>query len=315
MLRAGLALLLLAGALVAGAPQAQAQRQLPDTEFSYANTSPAWPAGAGPQILLSTKESSFVERGSLDPMAKLAESDGFKVARMDGPLTGPVDGQILVIANPFLESFKQFPAMTPPSAFSPEEIEAVRNWVEQGGSLLLLADHAPMGGGSSDLARAFGFEFLNGHTAQTDAADAGDRRVTITFTPDNGLASDSPVTDGSTGRAKITRFEAFGGQSFIPPGGSRPLLTIPEGWSAIFTYRLEAELATAPRIDASGMSQGATLEYGKGRVAVFAEAGGFSAQVIDGTRKFGFNTPEGADNPEFILATLRWLAHYEPAAR
>jgi hypothetical protein len=315
MRRAGLVLLALLCGLVALAPQAKAQRQLPDMEFSYVNASPAWPAGGGPEILLSTRESGFVERGSLDPLARLAETDGFKVSRIDGPLTGPFDGTILVIANPFLESFKEYPAMTPPSAFSPEEIEAVRKWVEGGGSLLLLADHAPLGGGSSDLAKAFGFEFLNGHTAQTAAADSGDRRVVITFTPDNGLASESPLTDGSTGREKVARFQAFGGQSFIPPADARPVLTIPQGWSAIFTYRLEREIRTAPRIDASGMSQGATLEYGKGRVAVFAEAGGFTAQIIDGEEKFGFNTPEGAGNPEFILATLRWLARFSPSAQ
>jgi hypothetical protein len=308
----GLALL---GAAIA--QPALAQRQLPDIEFSYANDAPAFATESGPKILLSTRNSDYAERGSMDPLGALAKSDGFKVVRLDGPLTGVAaePGAILVIANAFLKSFKEFPAMTPPSAFDAQEIEAVRNWVEAGGSLLLLADHAPFGGGSSELARAFGFEFLNGHTAQTEAANIGDRRVNITFTPDNGLAVTHPIANGRTGRQKITRYQAFGGQSFIPPGEAMPLLTIPKGWSAIFTYRLEAEIRSAMRIDASGMSQGATLEYGKGRVAVFAEAGGFSAQVIDGEQKFGFNTPEGAANPEFILATLRWLAHFQPTGQ
>jgi hypothetical protein len=134
----------------------------------------------------------------------------------------------------------------------------------------------------------------------------------IMFSPDNGLKTGHSVLDGSTGRQKVTRFQAFGGQSFIPPAEATSLLTIPQGWVALFTYRLEAELATAPRIDASGMSQGAVMDFGNGRLAVFGEAGGFSAQIIDGTERFGFNTPEGAANPEFILATLRWLARFEP---
>lgn len=308
----GLALL-----IAAIAQPALAQRQLPDLEYRYANETPAYAPDAGPKFLVSTRNSDFAERGSLDPLGALAKGDGFKVARFEGPLTGIAaePGAILVIANAFLKSFKEFPAMTPPSAFDAQEIEAVRAWVELGGSLLLLADHAPLGGGSSELARAFGFEFLNGHTAQTEAASVGDRRVNITFTPDEGLSATHPIADGSTGRKKITRYQAFGGQSFIPPGEALPLLTIPQGWSAIFTYRLEAEIASAMRIDASGMSQGATLEYGKGRVAVFAEAGGFSAQIIDGEQKFGFNTPEGSDNPEFILATLRWLARFTPSGQ
>lgn len=307
------ALLALVFSAVLGWPAALAQnQQVPDLGFAYANEMPAFAPGTGPQIIVSTTNSEYVKRGSLDPLARLAQSDGFVVARQSGDLAAALAANpaILIIGNPFIDSYDQFPAMTPPSAFSAAEIEAVRMWVEGGGALLLLADHAPFGGGSSDLALAFGFQFLNGHTANEAAAQAGDRRVNIEFTPDNGLASDHPVTDGATGRAIIKRYQAFGGQSFIPPAGARPLLTIPQGWSAIFTYRIRDEVASAPRIDASGMSQGSTLEYGKGRIAAFAEAGGFSAQILDGKDKFGFNTPQGAQNPEFILSTLRWLARY-----
>ncbi len=248
----------------------------------------------------------------MDPLARLAEGDGFMVSRQSGTLAEALAEKpaILLIANPYVETYVDFPAMTPPSAFTPEEIEAIRSFVDSGGSLLLLADHAPFGGGSSDLARAFGFEFLNGHTANEAAARAGDRRVNLAFTPDSGLETGHPITNGKTGRARIGRYQAFGGQSFIPPAAAKPLLTVPQGWSAIFTYRLAAELATAPRIDASGMLQGATLKAGKGRIAVFAEAGGFTAQFSDKGQPFGFNTPEGRDNPEFILSTLRWLARH-----
>lgn len=291
-----------------------AQRQLPDMEARFDNRDPAFAADAGPQIVLSTTNNDYVRRGAMDPFAGLARTDGFRVARQAGDLVSALnaDTRILVIANAYLPSYRDFPAMTPPSAFSDSEIEAVRAWVGNGGGLLMLADHAPFGGGSSKLAEAFGFQYLNGHAAETRSADAGYARVTIDFTPQNGLAAGHPIVDGQTGRAPVKRFAAFGGQAFIPADGARQLLTIPQGWSAIFTYRLEAELAVAPRIDASGMAQGATLEYGKGRIALFGETGGFTAQVIDGTKKFGFNTAEGSDNPEFILATLRWLARFEP---
>jgi hypothetical protein len=290
---------------------AAAQQQGPDLTFAFANTSPAFAVDTGPKIVISAANSRFVKQGSLKPFEKLAQTDGFIITENDDLNAAlAANTTVLVIANPFLESYAQFPAMTPPSAFSIEEIESIRKWVENGGSLLLLADHAPLGGGSSDLAMAFGFQYLNGHTANEAAAQANDRRVNIAFTPDNGLSTGHPIVAGATGRKPVARFQAFGGQSFIPPVGAKPVLTIPQGWSAIFTYRLAAELTTAPRIDASGMSQGATLEYGKGRIAVFAEAGGFSAQLLDGDTPFGFNTPEAAENPEFVLATLRWLARF-----
>lgn len=304
----------LVGLLTLGSCPAHAQRQLPDPEYEYANDNPAYSAGEGPELLLSTTNSDYVRRGSLDPFAAIAASDGFSVRRQSGDLADALDGfrGILVIANPYLENYRQFPAMEPPSAFSDEEIEVVRSWVENGGSLLLLADHAPLGGGSSQLAAAFGFTFLNGHVADTDRANAGSVQLHLEFAPGNGLNSGHPITDGSTGREKTKRFYCFGGQAFIPAEGAQTLLTIPGGWVAVFTYRITEEINTALRIDASGMSQGATLEYGEGRIAVFGEAGAFTAQIIDGTFEFGVNTPEGADNPEFVISTLRWLARFEP---
>jgi hypothetical protein len=292
---------------------ASAQGQIPDNNYAFQNENPAYPAGAGPRVVFITTNSKYVLNGAFDPLARLAETDGFRVARQEGAIENALgDADIIVIANPYLESFRDFPAMTPPSAFTPDEIAAIKRYVEDGGALLLLADHAPLGGGSSDLAKAFGFEFLNGHTAEAAAAETGYRRVIIKFSPDNGLKTDHPVVDGSTGRQKVNHFQAFGGQSFIPPPEAASLFTIPQGWVAIFTYSLRAELATAPRIDASGMSQGAVMDFGKGRLAVFGEAGGFSAQIMEDKRAFGFNTPEGAENPEFVLAVLRWLARFKP---
>ena len=222
---------------------------------------------------------------------------------------------IAVLINPLLPTFRDFPAMEPPSAFSDDEIETMRQWVKNGGNLLILADHAPFGGGSSKLAAAFGFTYLNGHAAETAAANEGRLVDHIGFTPSNGLNTDHPITNGGMGRKPVNRFYCFGGQAFIPPDGAVTLLRFPKGWSAIFSYRVHDELNSAPRIDASGMAQGAVADYGKGRIAVFGETAAFSAQLTRyGLAKAGFNTSEGAENPEFILSVLRWLARYKPGA-
>lgn len=308
-----LAAFLAAMALAIAAPAQE--RQLPDLDYVFANDSPAYPPGAGPLIALSNHNSPMVQRGAFDPLLRLAATDGFRAERRDGELATVVAAQpaVLILANAHAGNFADFPAIEPPSAFSDGDIAAVRRWVEEGGGLLILADHAPFGGGASALAAAFGFTFLNGHAVEARAAAEGTVRVNIEFTAGNGLATGHPVTDGSTGRAPVGRFFAFGGQAFIPPDGATTLLTIPDGWQAVFSYRIRAELNSAPRIDASGMAQGAAMDYGSGRVAVFGEAGGFTAQVLDGTLRFGFNSREGAENPELVLSVLRWLAGYAPA--
>jgi hypothetical protein len=305
-------LAIILAALPAG--EALAQRgQTQDPAWNFDNKSPAWPAGSGKAIVISGHSSPIVQNGSMEPFARLAASDGFNVRTEQGSVAAAIDGaEILVIANAYRQDFAQFPAMTPPSAFSDAEIAAIRGFIENGGSLLLLADHAPLGGGASALAAAFGFDFLNGHLVEEARAKTGYARVIIDFTPQDGLATDHPATDGSTGRAPIARFHCFGGQAFIPPAGAKTLLQVPQGWSVVFSYRLRDDLAAGPRLDASGMAQGAAMEFGKGRIAVFAETGAFTAQLLPGDRPMGLNTIEGRDNPEFILALLRWLAGYTP---
>lgn len=53
------------------------------------------------------------------------------------------------------------------SAFTALETEAVRQWVEAGRSLFLIADHMPVGGAAAGMAAAFGFGFTDGFAADT----------------------------------------------------------------------------------------------------------------------------------------------------
>jgi len=304
--------LALACALILAVSPASAQRaQGRDPSWSFENAEPAWTAGAGPLVAFSRRHSGFVANRSHEPLAQLAASDGMRTTVIDG--VEPGEAKVLVLINNYRPDWREFPAMDPPSAFSDAEIDRVRNWVEGGGALLILADHAPLGGGASKLAAAFGFTFLNGHVAEDRSAEAGYAHVNLDFRPGSGLATNHPVTDGATGRKPIQKFHAFGGQAFIPAAGATTLLAIPQGWSAILAFDVHRNLGSELKIDASGMAQGAAMEFGKGRVAIFGEAGGFSAQLMPGDVRMGFNTAEGAENPEFVVALLRWLVDYRPS--
>ncbi|MCB9333372.1 MAG: DUF4350 domain-containing protein [Lewinellaceae bacterium] len=68
---------------------------------------------------------------------------------------------ILVIANALDSASNTRWVLPNRSAFSPAEIAAVQNWVRQGGSLFLIADHMPFAGSAADLAAAFGVRMLN----------------------------------------------------------------------------------------------------------------------------------------------------------
>ena len=57
------------------------------------------------------------------------------------------------------------------------------------------------------------------------------------------------------------------------------------------------------------MLQGAAIEFGGGRVVLLAEAAMLSAQLAGPQRnRMGMNHPEAAQNAQFALNVVRWLA-------
>src|SRR6185436_10088602 len=86
-------------------------------------------------------------------------------------------GKILVIANALNKRNDNYWVPPYPSAFTDEEITAVRDWVKEGGALLLIADHLPWAAAANKLASAFGVHYSGGHaldeTTQTDPMISG----------------------------------------------------------------------------------------------------------------------------------------------
>ncbi|MCB2213259.1 DUF4159 domain-containing protein [bacterium] len=281
-------------------------QQLPDTTFTWTPDPPAYAPGSGPLILVDAAHHNFhTADNRFRPFAILAERDGFRVASNDQPFTAKsLQGVgILVIANAVsAENERQWTVPSYP-AFTTAEIAAVRAWVEQGGALLLIADHMPFGGAAQDLAAVFGFHFTNGF-AYSDPAHPGPD----VFRAGEGLVAEHPIATPLHGDI-IDSVRTFTGQAFLADERATPLLRFPEGSVVLLpdTAWQFNELTT--RLDASGWLQGATREFGQGRVAVFGEAAMFTSQLA-GPQQFrvGFTSPDAPDNPQFILNVLRWLA-------
>jgi hypothetical protein len=97
--------------------------------------------------------------------AELLRSDGYVVEPSNRKFTREAlgGGRLLVIANALAERNGSGNWTLPtPSAFTDEEIAAVKQWVEGGGSLLLIADHMPFPGAAEKLAAAFDVTLNNG---------------------------------------------------------------------------------------------------------------------------------------------------------
>ena len=288
-------------------------QQVADSAFVPLVGPPAYLAGVGPRVALDEGHHNFhTLDGRYLTFGRLLEDDGFQVQPLREPFTRSALERldVLVIANALHESnvaVAQW-VVPNPSAFTAGEIQAVRDWVSEGGGLFLIADHMPFPGAAHDLAAAFGFELLNGFAVVGGEAEV---REPMVFRRSDGSLADHPVTRGGSPDRWVDSVAAFTGEAFRIPEGAVSLVTLPEG-----TISLNPDTAWVfhdgtHRTDVGGWSQGAALEVGRGRVVVFGEAAMFSAQLQTregGAVPMGMNAPVAAHNPRFLLNLIAWLA-------
>lgn len=239
---------------------------------------------------------------------RLLAADGYDLRKGAGAFVpASLEGaQVLVVVNASGAPKPQFFGINLPvatsrersaPAFSTDEIRLVRGWVEQGGALLLVADHAPFGSASAALAAAFGVEMHAGFTEVP-----GELSDPLLFSRENGRLGDHPILTGSGPQGAIGRVMTFTGQSLDGPPGAAVLLRLPPTAVEYVPNGEAGRLAERP----AGRAQGLALAVGRGRVVVLGEAAMLTAQV-DGGRPFGMNTPRN-DNRQLVLNVLHWLS-------
>ena len=281
-------------------PLPVAAQQAVDTSFHPRVERATYPAGAGPLVLFDAAHNSMhsVDR-SFRPFAELLRLDGYRVEPLGTKLTADslARADILVMVNVLAAGNVGNWKLPTPSAHTPEEIEAVRRWVNDGGSLLLVADHMPFPGATRELAREFGFDFVNNFAIDTATWDP------IVFRRNDGSLNAHAITDG------IDSIATFTGQAFRAADSTiTPLLVFGPG---ITTYEPTTawEFDGVPAGTATGMLQGAARAVGAGRVVVLGEAAMLTAQVAGPERRpMGMNAPVAGQNQRFVLNVMHWLA-------
>ncbi|HEX8903493.1 MAG TPA: hypothetical protein VF771_01485 [Longimicrobiaceae bacterium] len=332
-------------ALLVAATSAAAQ-QGPDTTWVPVVERPAY-ARNGPRVGIDEAHHNFhTVSGRYRPFATLLARDGYRVSGSTQPFSRAslAAFDVLVIAN---ARGGDDPATAAEPAFTAEERAAAREWVRGGGSLLLIADHAPFGAATEALAREFGVEMSKGFTFDTTAGRNAGNPTFLRFTRENGLIGDHPIFQGRDLGDWISTVVTFTGQSLSVPAGASPLLLLSptaqdrapptaeeaRDQAARRQARIDsivaavragggrdttAVLATPLRemgpqrmTSAAGRAQGVALAFGAGRVVVLGEAGMLSAQVSEipgrAPMKMGMNVP-GSDDQQFALNVMHWLS-------
>jgi hypothetical protein len=296
-----------------------------DPNFDATVKTKTYGAKEHPRVVIDEAHNNLhTAEGLYKPLATLLTNDGYVVEANTEKFQPQTlrSMRVLIIANARGEGATEDSS---PSAFTDAECDIVREWVSGGGSLLLIADHAPFGNAAAELSKRFGVSMGKGMAFDLTSYESNPTYVS--FSADKGQLGDHPIIRGLHPGERIKRVVAFGGQSLSVPGGATALLkfgpTSLEAENQRELHRaLDAARARGPpapaamirhATPAAGRAQAVALIVGTGRVVVTGEAGMFSAQIAKGQQPsgadlaFGMNIP-GNDDKQFVLNVLHWLS-------
>jgi hypothetical protein len=282
-------------------------QQVADPGFDTHVVKPAY-TKKHPKVLFDEAHNNFhTSTGRYKPFADLITSDGYSITPNKQKLSQKTLAgfDLLVISNALGS-----PAMNSPeagnSAFTDDECDAIRDWVRAGGSMLLIADHSPMGAAAERLSLRFGVEMSKSFTGDPSNYDVeSDNEGFIKYNRENNGLGTHPILEGRNATERVSRIIAFTGQSLKGPKDSVAFMKLSD--TAIDAiYKIDGTLVS--KSSAAGRAQGVALKFGRGRVVVLAEAAMMSAQLAGPQKvKFGMNKP-GIDNRQLALNIMHWLS-------
>jgi len=277
-----------------------------DNDFDVTLPNPTYSTNK-PKILFDEGHDNVHKtNGTYKPFATLVKNDGCEVITTDKQITNEVLSgfDIYIIANARGKGeLNDFPA------FTERECSTIKEWVSNGGSLLLITDHFPMGSAVEILANKFGVEMQKGMVQDSVYHDKSSTDESqLEFSRENKLLADCDITKG------IDKVITFTGQSIKCKDGCISFLNLSD-----VAYDMSAKTEVLKDGDntrvnvtfnnpqsAKGRSQGLALKYGKGKVIVLGEAAMLSAQLTRDNSKFGMNV--NPDNKKLALNIIHWLA-------
>ena len=277
-----------------------------DNDFDVTLPNPTYSTNK-PKILFDEGHDNVHKtNGTYKPFATLVKNDGCEVITTDKQITNEVLSgfDIYIIANARGKGeLNDFPA------FTERECSTIKEWVSNGGSLLLITDHFPMGSAVEILANKFNVEMQKGMVQDSVYHDKSSTDESqLEFSRENKLLADCDITKG------IDKVITFTGQSIKCKDSCISFLNLSD-----VAYDMSAKTEVLKDGDntrvnvtfnnpqsAKGRSQGLALKFGKGKVIVLGEAAMLSAQLTRDNSKFGMNV--NPDNKKLALNIIHWLA-------
>ncbi|APG65144.1 hypothetical protein LPB136_07185 [Tenacibaculum todarodis] len=274
-------------------------QQIPDSSYVPNIINKAYPNLNGTTVFIDEAHNNFHTKDNrFLAFSNVLKADGYSVKSFTEKFTvESLSGvKILVISNALEENARGPFVIPTKSAFTKEEVKSVKKWVEKGGSLFLIADHMPFAGAASKLGEAFGFTFYDSFLFDEN------RRGILDFYKEKKDLGKHKITDS------ISKIRTFTGQAFKIPNKSVSILNLKKKYNVFLPDTMWVFNDKTKKFNANNLSQGAVLEFGKGKIAVFGEAAMFTAQLAGRNRfKAGMNSEDASENYKLLLNIIHWL--------
>ena len=287
----------------------QAQ-MLNDTPFNANVVHPKFKKGYGPKILIDAGHHNFVvELGLNKPLFDVASSDGYliKIDSMQFTKEYLSNYNIVVIwpAMPFKFGSKN--QVTDEITFTTDELNALHDWVSNGGSLLMFSEHAPIDKSVTPLFNKFGIQLSTGIVVDSLNSDTPIEMPSwkysfLKFTSKNGLLNtEHPITKGEKKNERISNILTIGGSGLTG-----------DGYTNILKLSSSAMIKKWNGTMPSGTPNSQCLagNVGKGKLAALGDCNGFTAMSLKsgGYKLSAGMQVSGYDWKQFVLNTLHWLS-------
>jgi hypothetical protein len=265
---------------------------------------PSYPKNEGPMVFLDEGHNNahtFGRIGSFVAFRNVLSKDGYQVISFKDQFTdGSLQNVRLLVIPCALNEKNLCPRWFNPtySAFRRSEEIAIRNWVENGGSLFLIVDHHPFAGAAKELAKEFGIELFNGHAIDTNTYPSYFHRA-------NNTLHSNVITNGRDITEKIDSVITFAGSAMKLSYDVTPIITFDDDWLQWFPDTAWNFKNIEPE-SISGYSQGAFMKFGKGKFVIFTDANTFSAQDDENGIK-GFIHLNAKYNYKLLLNIVDYL--------
>ena len=281
-----------------------------DTPFNAQVANPKYSKGKGPNILIDAGHHNFiVEMDLIKPLVSLVESDGY-TTKIDSSIFSKdylSKYKILVImpAMPFKLGSKS--QVTDEVTFTTEELNALHDWVVEGGSLLMFGEHAPIDKSVTPLFNRFDIQVSIGIVSDSLNCDStlqvSGYKTLIKFNNTNGLLNQQhPITLGANKMEHILNIVTYGGCGLTSAGYTNILQLAP---SAIIK-KYNGSLPSG-----SVNSQCLAGNVGKGKLVALGDCNGFTAMYIPLKTGQKYATGMQVSNydwKQFALNTFHWLS-------